>query len=98
LTRSVRGPGSHIVAAAAGSATDITARLIGQWLTERLGQSFFVEGAPEWRARDEAASILVMGGRRGSHVVAANTFDAMFLVGGYFARNREPAIEGKLGD
>jgi hypothetical protein len=49
-------------------------------------------------ARDEAASILVMGGRRGSHVVAANTFDAMFLVGGYFARNREPAIEGKLSD
>jgi tripartite-type tricarboxylate transporter receptor subunit TctC len=31
---------------AAGGATDITARLIGQWLTERLGQSFFVENRP----------------------------------------------------
>jgi tripartite-type tricarboxylate transporter receptor subunit TctC len=35
-----------IVAAAAGGTTDITARLIGQWLTERLGQSFFVENRP----------------------------------------------------
>jgi tripartite-type tricarboxylate transporter receptor subunit TctC len=35
-----------IVAAAAGGATDITARLIGQWLTERLGQSFLVENRP----------------------------------------------------
>jgi hypothetical protein len=35
-----------IVAAAAGGSTDITARLIGQWLTERLGQSFFVENRP----------------------------------------------------
>jgi tripartite-type tricarboxylate transporter receptor subunit TctC len=35
-----------VVAAAAGGATDITARLIGQWLTERLGRSFFVENRP----------------------------------------------------
>jgi len=31
---------------AAGGATDITARLIGQWLTERLGQTFIVESRP----------------------------------------------------
>jgi tripartite-type tricarboxylate transporter receptor subunit TctC len=35
-----------IVAASAGGATDITARLIGQWLSERLGQSFLVENRP----------------------------------------------------
>jgi tripartite-type tricarboxylate transporter receptor subunit TctC len=35
-----------IVAAAAGGVTDITARLIGQWLTEHLGQSFLVENRP----------------------------------------------------
>src|SRR4029077_13198263 len=29
-----------------GGATDINARLIGQWLTERLGQSFIVENRP----------------------------------------------------
>jgi tripartite-type tricarboxylate transporter receptor subunit TctC len=35
-----------IVAAAAAGATDITARLIGQWLSERLGQPFIVENRP----------------------------------------------------
>ncbi|HTB05284.1 MAG TPA: tripartite tricarboxylate transporter substrate binding protein [Bradyrhizobium sp.] len=37
----------HIVAGfAAGGGVDITARLIGQWLSERLGQSFIVENRP----------------------------------------------------
>ena len=35
-----------IVATSAGGATDIVARVIGQWLTERLGQSFVVENRP----------------------------------------------------
>src|SRR5262249_5163497 len=34
------------VAAAAGSASDIVARLVGQWLSERLGQQFVVENRP----------------------------------------------------
>jgi tripartite-type tricarboxylate transporter receptor subunit TctC len=29
-----------------GGATDITARLIGQWLSERLGQQFIIENRP----------------------------------------------------
>src|SRR6202045_412151 len=37
----------RIVAAfAAGGGVDITARLIGQWLSERLGQSFVIENRP----------------------------------------------------
>src|SRR5215813_2432929 len=32
-----------IVGFAAGGTTDITARLIGQWLSERLGQQFVIE-------------------------------------------------------
>src|SRR6267154_735692 len=32
-----------IVTVAAGGGADITARLIGQWLSERLGQQFIVE-------------------------------------------------------
>ena len=37
----------HIVAGfAAGGGVDITARLIGQWLGERLGQSFITENRP----------------------------------------------------
>jgi tripartite-type tricarboxylate transporter receptor subunit TctC len=35
-----------IVAQAAGSASDIFARLIGQWLSERLGQRFIIENRP----------------------------------------------------
>jgi len=32
-----------IVGFAPGGTTDITARLIGQWLSERLGQQFLIE-------------------------------------------------------
>ena len=35
-----------IVPFAAGGATDIVARLIGQWLSERLGQQFIIENRP----------------------------------------------------
>jgi tripartite-type tricarboxylate transporter receptor subunit TctC len=35
-----------IIAQAAGSASDIFARLIGQWLSERLGQQFVIEPRP----------------------------------------------------
>jgi tripartite-type tricarboxylate transporter receptor subunit TctC len=35
-----------LVATSAGGGTDIVARFIAQWLTERLGQSFFVENRP----------------------------------------------------
>jgi len=41
-SRSVR----IIVGQAAGSGTDIAARLLGQWLAERLGKSFVVENRP----------------------------------------------------
>ena len=41
-TRAVR----VLVPVAAGGANDVTARIITQWLSERLGQQFFVENRP----------------------------------------------------
>jgi hypothetical protein len=35
-----------IVGFPAGGAADITARLMGQWLSERLGQQFIIENRP----------------------------------------------------
>src|SRR5215467_6403598 len=35
-----------LVGFAAGGTTDITARLIGQWLSERLSQQFVIENRP----------------------------------------------------
>jgi len=35
-----------VVPVAPGGANDVTARLIGQWLTERLGQQFVIENRP----------------------------------------------------
>src|SRR5262249_29140913 len=39
-------PVRWIVGYAAGGGNDITARLMGQWLTERLGQQFVIENRP----------------------------------------------------
>ena len=35
-----------VVGYAAGGGVDITGRLIGQWLSERLGQQFIIESRP----------------------------------------------------
>ena len=42
-TRTHRGPVRIIVATSAGGTTDIVARLLGQWLADKLGQPFVVE-------------------------------------------------------
>lgn len=35
-----------IVGYAAGGGTDISARVVGQWLSDRLGQQFIIENRP----------------------------------------------------
>src|SRR6266704_533052 len=39
-------PTKIVAGFAAGGGVDVTARLIGQWLTDRLGQSFVIENRP----------------------------------------------------
>src|SRR5688572_32742771 len=39
-------PARIIVGYAAGGGTDISARVMGQWLSERLGQQFIIENRP----------------------------------------------------
>jgi tripartite-type tricarboxylate transporter receptor subunit TctC len=60
-----------VVGFAAGSAFDILARIIGQWLSEKLGQPFVVENRPGAagsiatetvaRARPDGYTLLVTG-------------------------------------
>jgi len=63
-TRSVR----LVVGFAAGSTTDILARLMGQWLSQRLGQQFVVENRPG------------AGGNVGAETVVKATADGYTLL------------------
>jgi tripartite-type tricarboxylate transporter receptor subunit TctC len=70
-------PVSIIVTFAAGGGTDITARLIGQWLAERLGQQFIIENRPG------------AGGNIGTEAVVRAPADGytLLMVGSYNAIN-----------
>jgi tripartite-type tricarboxylate transporter receptor subunit TctC len=61
-------PARIIVGFAAGSTTDILARLIGQWLSQRLGQQFIVENRPG------------AGGNLGAETVVRSTPDGYTLL------------------
>ena len=66
-----------IVPFAAGGSTDIAARLIGQWLSERLGQPFFIENRP--RATNIGTEMVVRAPADGYTLLipaATNTINA----------------------
>ena len=69
----------HLISTfAAGGPNDITARLIGQWLSERLGQAFVVENRPG--AGSNTATELVARGAADGYTLlvmtSANTINA----------------------
>jgi tripartite-type tricarboxylate transporter receptor subunit TctC len=69
-----------IVGFAAGGGTDIMARLIGQWLSERLGQQFVIENRPG--ANSNLATEAAVRAPPDSHtmlvVTATNTVNTTF--------------------
>jgi tripartite-type tricarboxylate transporter receptor subunit TctC len=73
-----------IVPFGSAGATDITARVLGQWLSERFGQQFIIENRPG------------AGGNIGTEAVvrAAPDGHTLLMAGSYNAWN--PALYGKL--
>ena len=65
-----------IVGFAAGSAIDISARLIAQWLSEHLGQPFVVENRPGASA-NLATEAVVRAAPDGYTLLATGTFNAV---------------------
>src|SRR5262249_26361664 len=73
-----------IVPLAAGGATDIVARLTGQWLSERLGQPFVIENRPGGgtnigteavvRAPSDGYTLLMVGT---THAINATLYDKL---------------------
>src|SRR4051812_18476281 len=66
----------HIVSSAASSAADIVARLIGQWLSERLGQPFIIENRPG-ASGNIAAEAVVRAPADGHTLLMTGTFNAI---------------------
>ena len=74
-----------IVGFAAGGATDIIARLIGQWLSERLGQPFVIENRPgagsnigtEAVVRAPAGRLYAPHGRSTANAINATLYDKL---------------------
>jgi tripartite-type tricarboxylate transporter receptor subunit TctC len=67
-----------IVGLAAGTATDISARLMGQWLSARLGQQFIIENRPGAGSNigTEAVAKAVPDGHTLLEVSSANAMNA----------------------
>jgi tripartite-type tricarboxylate transporter receptor subunit TctC len=65
-----------IVGQAAGSGSDTAARLIGQWLSERLGQQFIIENRPD-AAGNIATEAVVRAPPDGHTLLLVNTGNAI---------------------
>jgi tripartite-type tricarboxylate transporter receptor subunit TctC len=70
------GPVRLVVGFAAGGGQDISARLMGQWLSERLGETFFIENRPG-AATNVATEAVVRGRADGYTLLLATTANAI---------------------
>src|ERR1700752_1897509 len=91
-----------VVGFAAGGATDIQARLMGQWLTDRLGQQVIVEnrGGPRGNIGTEAVAKAAPDGYTLLQIVTPNAINAALYsnLNFDFARDIAPVIcAAKLG-
>jgi tripartite-type tricarboxylate transporter receptor subunit TctC len=78
-----------VVAGVPGSANDLLARVIGQWLTERLGQPFIVENRPGAgtnlgteavaRANPDGSTLLLVGSSNAINATLYNKLNFDFL-------------------
>ena len=69
-------PVRWIVGFAAGGGTDIVARLIGQWLSDRLGQQFIIENRPG-AANNIGTEAVVNAAPDGYTILLANVSNAI---------------------
>src|ERR1700688_2187493 len=69
-------PARIIVGYAAAGPTDITGRLVGQWLSEHLGQQFIVENRPG-AGSNVATEFVVRAAPGGYTLLLANTANAI---------------------
>src|ERR1700752_3483298 len=85
-----------VVGFAAGGATDIQARLMGQWLTDRLGQQVIVEnrGGPRGNIGTEAVAKAAPDGYTLLQIVTPNAINAALYsnLNFDFARDIAPVI------
>ena len=82
-----------IVGLAAGGGPDIVARLIGQWLSERLGQSFVIENRPG--AAGNVATEAVVNASADGHTLLAVSPGAAIASGSDVSAAAAPSHEPK---
>src|SRR5262245_61592571 len=93
-----------VVGAPAGSGFDIVARLMGQWLSERLGQSFVIENRPGGggnigtdavvRASPDGYTLLIVGGWNAINATLYDKLSFNFIrdIAPVAGTNREPYV------
>ena len=93
-------PVRFIVGFPAGNAPDIIARLMGQWLSERLGQQFVIENRPGAASNiaTEAALAAPPDGYTVQMIVLTNVFNATLYTNLKFNFMRDIAPIGGIAD